>query len=40
MHFYEQITTKTLHMKMNDIDISHCLGQLLYKYFVNLSFKV
>jgi hypothetical protein len=40
MHIYEQITTKTLHMKMNDIDISHCLCQLLYKYYVNLSFKV
>jgi hypothetical protein len=37
MYFYEQITTKTLHMRMNDINISHRLGQLLYKYYVNLS---
>jgi hypothetical protein len=40
MYFYEQIIIKTLHMRMNDIIISHRLGQLLYKYYINLSFKV
>jgi hypothetical protein len=40
MHFYEQITTKTLHMRMNDVDISHCLGHLIYEYYTILSFKV
>jgi len=40
MHFYEQITTKTLFMRMNNVDISHRLDQLVYKYYVILSFKV
>jgi hypothetical protein len=40
MHFYEQITAKTLHMRMNNVDISHCLGQLVFKYYIILSFKV
>jgi hypothetical protein len=26
-HFYEQITTKTLHRRMNDADISYCLAR-------------
>jgi hypothetical protein len=40
MHFYEQITTKTLHIRMNDVDISFRLGQLVCEYFFILSFKV
>jgi len=41
MHFYESVTTKkkTLLMRMND-DISHYLGQLIYEYYIILSFKV
>jgi len=30
MYFYEQITTKTLHMRMNDINISHRLVILIF----------
>jgi hypothetical protein len=26
-HFYEQITIKTLHMRLNDYDISHHLAR-------------
>jgi hypothetical protein len=40
MHFYEQITTKTLHMRMNDVDISFRLGQLVCEYYIILSFKI
>jgi hypothetical protein len=38
MHFYESITTKKkiLLMRMND-DIPHCLGQLVYEYYIILS---
>ena len=36
MYFYENITIKTLHMRINDIDISHQLGE----YYIILSFKV
>jgi hypothetical protein len=36
MYFHENITTKTLHMRINDVDISHHLGE----YYVILSFKV
>ena len=40
MHFYESVTTKkTLFMRMND-NISHYLGQLIYEYYIILSFKV
>ena len=40
MYFYESITTKKiLLMRMND-DIPYCLGQLVYEYYVILSFKV
>jgi hypothetical protein len=27
MHFYEPISTKLFHMRMNDVDISHRLGE-------------
>jgi hypothetical protein len=27
MYFYENITTKTLHIRINDVDISHRLGE-------------
>ena len=30
----------TLLMRMNNVDISHRLDQLVYKYYVILSFKV
>jgi hypothetical protein len=40
MHFYEQIIKKILHMRMNVVDISHCLGHLIYKYYIILSFKI
>ena len=36
MYFYENITINTLHMRINDIDISHQLGE----YYIILSFKV
>jgi len=39
MHFYEQIIKKILHMIIN-VDISHSLGHLIYKYYIILSFKV
>ena len=40
-YFYESIITqkKTLLIRMND-DISYCLGQLIYEYYIILSFKV
>jgi len=27
MYFYENITTKTLHIRINNVDISHRLGE-------------
>jgi hypothetical protein len=39
MNFYEQIIKKILHMRIN-VDISHSLGHLIYKYYIILSFKV
>jgi len=27
MYFYENITTKTLHIRINDVDISHHIGE-------------
>jgi len=27
MYFYENITTKKLHIRINDVDISHRLGE-------------
>jgi len=36
MYFYENIITKTLHMRINDVDISHHIGE----YYIILSFKV
>jgi len=36
MYFHENITGKTLPMRINDVDISHCLGE----YYVILSLKV
>jgi hypothetical protein len=36
MYFYENITINALHMRINDIDISHQLGE----YYIILSFKV
>ena len=39
MYFFESITIKkkTLLIRMND-DILHCLGQLIYEYYIILSF--
>jgi len=40
VYFYESITQKKkLLIRMND-NISHCLGQLIYEYYIILSFKV
>ena len=36
MHFYELISTKTLQTRMNDVDISHHLGE----NYIILSFKI
>ena len=35
MYFHENITEKTLHMRINNVDISHQLGE----YYIILSFK-
>jgi len=38
MHFYEQIIKKILHMRIN-VDISHSLGHLIYKYYITYLLK-
>jgi len=34
MYFYENITTKTLHLKINYVDISHRLGEYYIIFYL------